>query len=92
MARDVARRWVSKIAHAEFRLRVLYGADEYKNLPNLLRAFRDGKVAMRGLSTIRDLGVKEDFDGIEVWSSNREALVNLKEWFERRGFETSGVW
>jgi hypothetical protein len=92
MARAVARRWLGKIAKSEYRLRVLYGAVEYKNLPNLLRSFRDGKVAVKGVSLIADLGVKEDFDGIELWSSNREALQGLQGWFEDRGFETSGVW
>ena len=92
MARDIARRWVGRVAHAEYRIRVLYGAREYKNLPNLLRAFRDGKVAMKGLGSIPDLGVKEDFDALELWSSNREALFKLGRWFESRGFETTGVW
>lgn len=92
MARAVARRWVGRAAHAEYRLRILYGSVEYKNLPNLLRAFRDGKVAVKGVRLIADLGVKEDFDGMELWSANREALQGLQTWFEGRGFETSGVW
>lgn len=92
MARDVARRWVSRVAQAEYRIRVLYGAREYKNLPNLLRAFRDGKVAMKGLGTIPDLGIKEDFDALELWSSNYDAILRLGTWFEARGFETTGVW
>jgi len=92
MARSVARRWVGRVAKAEYRLRVLYGAVEFKNLPNLLRAFRDGKVAMSGLQALPDMGVKEDFDGFEVWSSNKDALMSLNVWLEARGFETTGVW
>lgn len=92
MARAVARRWIGKVARAEYRVRVLYGAVEYKNLPNLLRAFRDGKVAMKGLKPLPDMGVKEDFDGFEVWSSDKEAILSLNTWLEGRGFETSGVW
>ena len=92
MARAVARRWIGKVARAEYRVRVLYGAVEYKNLPNLLRAFRDGKVAMQGLKPLPDMGVKEDFDGFEVWSSDKEAILALNTWLESRGFETSGAW
>ena len=92
MAKLVAGRWLSRVAHLEYRLRVLYGAREFKNIPNLLRAFRDGKVAMQGLAPLPDLGVKEEFDAVEIWSSNREALAKLKDWFERRGLETTGVW
>ena len=91
-AREVARKWVSRVSHVEYRLKILYGPFEIRNLPNLLRSFRDGKVAMAGVPPLKDLGVKEDFDYIEVWSKNREALLSLKDWFEKRGFETSGVW
>ena len=92
MAKAVAKRWLAKVASAEYRLRVLYGAREYKNLPNLLRAFRDGKVALTQAPVVRDLGVKEDFDGIEVWSHDYEGLLKLSAWFEKQGFETTGVW
>ena len=71
---------------------MLYGAHEFKNLPNLLRAFRDNRVAVRGLLPIPDMGIKEEFDAVEVWSSDREALARLKDWFEKRNLETSGVW
>lgn len=91
MAHNVARRWIGRVARAEYRVRVLYGATDFKNLTNLLRCFRDGKVAMKGLAKIPDMGIKEDFDGIDVWSSDREALVMLNTWFESKGFETSGV-
>lgn len=92
MARSVARRWLSRVAQEEFRLRVIYGSREYRNLPNLLRAFRDGKVAIQGVPTIPDLGVKDDFDGVEVWTRDREAMLKLGHWFEGRGLDTTGVW
>lgn len=92
MAKRVARRWVGKFSTPEYRFQVLYGAREIKNLPNLLRSFRDGKVAMSEVDSLPDLGVKESFDAVEVWSRNREALVKLAAWFEKRGFETTGVW
>jgi hypothetical protein len=91
MAHNVARRWIGRVARVEYRIRVLYGATEFKNLTNLLRCFRDGKVAMKGLSRIADMGIKEDFDGIDVWSSDYDAMVALNTWFEERGLETSGV-
>lgn len=92
MARRVARRWVRRMAHAEYRFQILLGAKEIRNLPGLLRSFRNGKIAMEGVPPIRDLGIREAFDSISVWSGNREALVSLKDWFEQRGFETTGVW
>lgn len=92
MARRVARRWLRKMARAEYRFQILFGAREIKNLPGLLRSFRDGKIAMEGVPKIADLGIKEDFDAISVWSSDRERLIQLKNWFEKRGFETTGVW
>jgi len=92
MAKTVAGRWLSRCAHAEYRLRVLYGAHEFKNLPNFLRAFRDSRVAVQGLMPLPDLGIKEEFDAVEVWSSDRDALARLKDWFEKRNMETSGVW
>lgn len=92
MARKVAARWVHRIAKAEFRIRIFYGAQEYRNLPNLLRSFRDGKTKIAGVHPIPDLGVKEDFDAIEVWSGDYAALASLGKWAEERGFETSGVW
>lgn len=91
MAHNVARRWIGRVACAEYRVRVLYGATEFKNLANLLRCFRDGKVALTGLKKITDLGIKEDFDGIHVWSSDYDAMVQLNTWFEAKGLETSGV-
>lgn len=92
MARRIARRWLRKAAHSEYRFQVLFGAREIKNLPGLLRSFRDGKIAMEEVPRISDLGVKDSFDSVSVWSSDREGLIKLKNWFERRGFETTGVW
>lgn len=92
MARKVARRWVARVAQVEYRFAVLYGSKEIRNLPGLLKSFRDGKIAMQGVPTISDLGVRESFDQLEVWSSDRTGLVGLKDWFEKRGFETTGVW
>ena len=52
----------------------------------------DGKLAMADVPTISDLGVSDDFDKVTMWSEDREALIKLAAWFEKRGFETTGVW
>jgi hypothetical protein len=91
MTKVVATKWISKLAQAEYRFSILFGNYRIKNLPDLLRSFRDGRVAMTGLKQIKDLGVKESFDGIEVWSSDKVGMVALQKWFEDRGFETTGV-
>jgi hypothetical protein len=92
VAKWVAGRWIRRLAHPEYRLKILYGARGIRNLPNLLRSFRDGKVALEDIQQISDLGIKESFDSLEIWSRNREPLVQLKDWFEKRGLETTGVW
>lgn len=92
MERRVAARWLARVAAAEYRFDVLYGAKEIRNLPNLLRSFRDGKVALEGASRVADLGIRENGESLTLWSTNREAVIQLKDWFEKRGFETTGVW
>jgi len=93
MAKEVARRWLSRLAREEHRLRILYGAArETRNLPNLLRSFRDRKATFPGIDPIRDLGILEGFDFVEVWSKDRVGLEKLRDWFEGRGHETSGIW
>ena len=92
MVKRVARMWLRRVAHTEYRFQVFLGAKEIKNLPGLLRSMRDGKIAMEGIPQIWDLGVKEGFDSISAWSADREGLKKLSRWFEVRGFETSGVW
>jgi hypothetical protein len=47
---------------------------------------------MESVPTIPDLGIRENFDSVTLWSANREAMVALKDWFEKRGYETTGVW
>ena len=91
MTREVARRWIIKLAHPEHRFRV-YGVNDIKHLPGLMRSLRDGKIAMAGVNAIPDLGLKEGFDSIELWSRDRVALLKLHSWFEKRGYETTGVW
>lgn len=92
MSRRVAERWLREVSFPEYRVRVLFGGKEARNILGLLRSFRDGKVGMKGVPRVTDLGVKEDLDGLDLWSKDREGLMSLVAWFEKRGFETTGVW
>jgi hypothetical protein len=93
MARRLAKRWVASKANPEFRLTVYRPAGrELRNLPDLLKSFRDGKIRLGGLDPIRDLGVKGGFDHCTVWSSDRARLITLDTWFQKVGCETTGVW
>lgn len=90
MTKSVARRWLLKQATPEYRFRVFNPAA--KDYPSVLRSFRDGKVAMQDVAPLPDLGVKEDFEKFYVWSSDREALKTLENWFRKRGLETTWIW
>jgi len=92
MAKTLARRWLGKVASAEYRVRVMYSSREYRNLPNLLRAFRDGKVRIAGLAPVKDMGIRDEFDFVEVWSRDHAGLLRLGQWFEKQGFDTTGIW
>lgn len=93
LAKTVAQRWLQNHLHEEYRFQVFRSAScDIKKLPNLLRSFRDARVKISGVSPLPDLGIQEGFDAISLWSSNREALLQLKNWFEDRGMETTGMW
>jgi hypothetical protein len=92
MAKEVAERWLGQRTEAEYRLRILYGGQGIKNIPGLLRAFRDRKATLQDVPAIPKLGVREGFDFVEVWAHDYDGLVQLRDWFEGRGYETSGVW
>jgi hypothetical protein len=92
MAKSVAASWLEKRAKAEYRLTIYYGAREVRNLPGLIRSLRDSRLRMAGVDPLPDLGIAEAFDSFTVWSKNREALITLNNWFEKRDIETSGVW
>ena len=93
MARRLAKRWVMQKAQPEFRLTVYRSAArELRNLPDLLKSFRDGKIRIAGIDAIPDLGVVAGFDHCEIWTSDRDKLKKLDAWFQRSGCETTGVW
>lgn len=93
MAKLVARKWLTKEAHAEYRF-TAYNADPrlLRTLPSLMRAFRDGRTKLGSLQTISDLGVKDGGDGVTLWSSDATKLAALQGWLEKRGYDTTGVW
>jgi hypothetical protein len=92
MSKSVARQWLLKKAKPEYRFRVFNPLA--KDYPSVLRSFRDGKLKLGNgdVKPIPDLGVKEDFEGFYVWSSDREALKTLEQWLSRRGLETNWIW
>lgn len=93
LAKTVAQRWLENRVRPEYRFQVFRSAScDIKKLPSLLRSFRDQKIKIAGVSPLPDLGIQEEFDTISLWSSNREALLQLKNWFEERGLETTGMW
>lgn len=92
MAKRLARKWVLANCTAEYRITVYRGAKEVRNLPGLLRSFRDAKVRIGSVEPIPDLGIRTGFDQITIWSRNRVALITLDAWLRKSGCETTGVW
>lgn len=92
MAKAVAKRWLEARVQPEYRMTVYYGAREIRGLPALLRSFRDAKLRVGSIEPIRDLGIHEEFDHFVVWSSDRDGLMKLQDWLEKRGCETTGIW
>ena len=92
MAKRVASKWLQDRAHPEFRVTVYPGPEGFKNLPGLLRSFRDAKVRISSLAPIPDLGMEVKPDRLTVWSKDREALLSLEKWVVKMGCETTGIW
>ena len=94
LARRLAARWLSERASPEYRVKVytVGSAREKKQLPNLLRSFRDARVHIGSMEPIPDLGVREGFDHFVLWSSDGDALMKLSTWLESKGYETTGIW
>lgn len=93
IARAVADRWLQGEVRPEFRLRVYNSVRvDMRYIPGLLRSFRDGNARVGSLNPISDLGIRQAFDHLELWTSDREGLIALKDWFEKQGCETTGVW
>ena len=93
LARGVAQRWLESQARPEYRLKVFYaGHHDGRGFGNLLRMFRDGHLKVGNIEPIKDLGVQDEFDHIILWSGNHKGLKQLAAYFEKRNYETTGIW
>jgi len=90
MTREVVAQWLLKQALPEYRFRVFN--PKGKDYMSLLRSFRDGKTKIAGLDPIPDLGIREEFGGFQVWGSDASRMEKLKNFFEKRGMETTWIW
>lgn len=94
MARAVATRWVQSCAQVEYRFSI-YGfknRTEARQLASVLRSWRDGRARVAGLEGVGDLGVRDNGDNVEIWSSDSARLRRLAAWLEGRGLETTFIW
>lgn len=99
MAKVVASRWLADISKSEYRFNI-FGfphPSKAKKLASSLRSLRDRQVRTGSEGKIRfpvipDLGVRETGDGVEVWSSNVDALRKLAKWAEDSGLNTDFIW
>lgn len=100
MVKSVANRWVHSFAKDEYRFTIfgVGNAGETKKFASLLRTWRDGKLSRRissgatSTEPIPDLGVREQGDSVEIWSSDLEGLRKIAKWAEERELETSFIW
>lgn len=93
MAKVVAMKWLKATAKVEYRL-TAYSSNPrmLKALPSFLRAYRDGKVRLGSLGSLKDLGIKDNGESVTLWTASAEGLVGLQNWLEKHGYETTGVW
>lgn len=91
MAKSVAEKWLLKEATPEYRLTVYNCGKEDKNLPMLLRSYRDSRLRLGGLNPITDMGMKDQGDRVVLWSTNKEAMTALANWFDKHNYENSGL-
>lgn len=93
MAKDIAEQWIRKRVTDEYRIKIYATRTvDFQALPSLLKSLRNGQAKLGSVTKIEDMGIQVGFDYISIWSSDRQSLVELKDWLESRGFETSGVW
>lgn len=92
MAKRVASTWLDRHARPEYRITVYAGSEEVRNLPGLLRAFRDGRTRIASMNPIPDLGIEAGLDRLTLWSRDRVGMLSLDKWLTGRGCETTGIW
>jgi len=100
MAKMVASRWLAALCKSEYRFNI-FGfphPSKAKKFASSLRSLRDRQVRKGDTGEgirfpiIPDMGVRETGDGVEVWSSNVEALRKLANWAESSGLNTDFIW
>ena len=92
MAKRLATKWLRSHAVPEYRLTIYRGSSrESRNLPGLLRSFRDGRLKIASAPPVADLGIRAAFDHVTVWSKDQEGLQSLDAALQRMGCETTGV-
>ena|SRR3989344_1732649 len=92
MAKRLASRWLRENARPEYRLTIYASSARFRNLPGLLRAFRDNHTRIAMIDPIQDLGVESNTERVTVWSTNREGMIKLDQWLTQAGCETTGIW
>ena len=91
MSKKIASNWLKSKTKPRYEITIFNRDKSSKRTAELLRSVRDNKIKLAGMDTISDLGIKESFDGVTLWSSNHAALEKLAKWFEVRGYDTTGV-
>jgi hypothetical protein len=92
MAKRIAEAWLKDHAKPEYRLTVYAGSEDMRNLPGLLRAFRDSRTRIGSMTPIEDLGIQSGFDRVTLRSSDHIGMIELDRWLTKRGCETTGIW
>lgn len=90
MAKEVAGEWIRRRSSPEYRMRIFCGSSN--NLFGLLKYFRDGNVAISGLDRVKDMGIKDHFEYVEVWSCDRDGMLKLSNWLSSKNIENTGIW
>ena len=92
MAKSIADLYLQKLAQAEHRIKIFYGAGgDQRSIPSLLRSFRDGRIRMVGVSPTSHIGISEEMDGLVIWSSDEEFIRTFCAWCDVRGIDHTGV-
>lgn len=91
MAREIGSAWLLAHTSVEYKIRILAGVKDYKNLVNLLRSWKRGQVSFQGVKAAPDLTIHHLCDIVIVRSSNKDCISNLADWLTQQGIEHSGL-
>lgn len=91
MAREVGLAWLLSKTSVEYKIRILSGGKDYKNLVNLLRSWKKGQVHFDGVTAAPDLTIHHLYDIVIVRSANKDCITRLSHWLTDHGIEHSGL-